>query len=330
MPSGLIITSYVLAAIAIPIVLWFHLLPVLFSGLAVYVLTIKLARLLPVQWGSLAHKLALTVLVGCVMLALFGAGLSLWSFLDGSGGMAALLSAVADTLERLRASLAPDIGAAIPHSMEDLRQQLNLLLRENAHGISAAGIAGVRILAHVILGMVVGGITAIYHFETPNRLSPLSNALRERIQTLVDAFDKVVFAQVKISALNTALTAFYLLVVLPSFNIHFPMLTVLIAFTFVVGLLPIIGNLVSNTVIVLISLGVSPSVAIASLVFLVAIHKLEYFTNAYIVGGEVQARAWEILCAMIVMEAVFGIAGLIAAPVAYAWLKAELRANDLL
>ncbi|MCL5123356.1 MAG: hypothetical protein M1511_02435 [Deltaproteobacteria bacterium] len=330
MTKGLTLTSYVLAALAIPVVLCFHLLPTLFSGLAVYVLTIKLAGRLPVQWGSLAHKLALTALVGCVILALFGAIFSLWSFLDGSGGMAALLSAAADTLESLRHTLAPDMAAAIPHTMEDLRQEVNVMLRENAHRISAAGIAGVRIFAHVLLGMVVGGITAIYHFDTSDQLPPLVAVLRERIRMLVDAFDKVVFAQVKISALNTILTAFYLLVVLPSFNIHLPMLTVLLTFTFVVGLLPIIGNLVSNTVIVLISLGVSPGVAIASLVFLVAIHKLEYFTNAYIVGGEVQARAWELLCAMVVMEAVFGIAGLIAAPVAYAWLKAELRAQNLI
>jgi predicted PurR-regulated permease PerM len=71
-------------------------------------------------------------------------------------------------------------------------------------------------------------------------------------------------------------------------------------------------------------------VALASLAFLIAIHKLEYFTNARIVGGEVHARAWELLCAMLLMEAVFGIAGLIAAPVAYAWLKSEIKAKYLI
>jgi predicted PurR-regulated permease PerM len=33
---------------------------------------------------------------------------------------------------------------------------------------------------------------------------------------------------------------------------------------------------------------------------------------------------------MLAMEALFGMAGLIAAPVAYAWLKAELRARELI
>ena len=40
------------------------------------------------------------------------------------------------------------------------------------------------------------------------------------------------------------------------------------------------------------SLSVSLAVAIASLVFLVIIHKLEYFLNAHIVGTQIHARAW--------------------------------------
>ncbi len=63
--------------------------------------------------------------------------------------------------------------------------------------------------------------------------------------------------------------------------------------TFVAGLIPVVGNLISNSVIVLLSLGVGPGVALASLVFLIVIHKLEYFLNARIVGGEIHASAWE-------------------------------------
>jgi hypothetical protein len=45
-------------------------------------------------------------------------------------------------------------------------------------------------------------------------------------------------------------------------------------------------------------------VAVASLVFLVVIHKLEYFINARI------AAAWEILLAVLAFEVAFGLAGL--------------------
>jgi predicted PurR-regulated permease PerM len=131
---------------------------------------------------------------------------------------------------------------------------------------------------------------------------------------------------VRIAAVNAGLTAFYLALVLPLLGVHLPLVKTMIAVTFVAGLLPVIGNLVSNVVVVVVSLSVSPYVAIGSLVYLVAIHKLEYFLNARIVGRQIEARAWELLVAMLVMEAVFGLAGLISAPIYYAYLKDELTA----
>jgi predicted PurR-regulated permease PerM len=326
---GAEIASYMLAGLAVPLVLYFHLLPTLFAGLAVHVLTIKLARRLPLRWGRSAHKFALAALMIFVMLALFGAGLGLWSFMHGSRGMAALLATVAETLENVRRTLPPDIAEAIPSTMEDLREQLTAMLHEHSHKISAAGMSGIRTFVHVLFGLIIGGITALHHFDAPDRWPPLVSALYARTGALADAFEKVVFAQVKISALNTVFTALYLMVILPLCGFHLPMTTVLVPLTFVAGLLPVVGNLISNSAIVLISLGLAPGVAVASLVFLVSIHKLEYFFNARIVGAEVQASSWEILCAMLAMEAVFGMAGLIAAPVAYAWIKAELMAKNM-
>ena len=67
-----------------------------------------------------------------------------------------------------------------------------------------------------------------------------------------------------------------------------------------------------------------------ALIFLILIHKLEYFLNAKIVGHRIHARAWEILLAMLVMEAAFGLPGVVAAPIYYAYLKGELTAARLL
>jgi predicted PurR-regulated permease PerM len=61
-----------------------------------------------------------------------------------------------------------------------------------------------------------------------------------------------------------------------------------------------------------------------ALLFLVTIHKLEYFLNAKIIGTQINAKAWELLTAMLIMESMFGIPGVIAAPVLYAYLKTEL------
>jgi len=108
------------------------------------------------------------------------------------------------------------------------------------------------------------------------------------------------------------------------FGVHLPLTKTLIAVTFIVGLLPVVGNLISNTIIVIVSLSQSSHVAFFSLLFLILIHKLEYFLNARIVGGQINARAWELLIAMLLMEALFGLPGVVAAPIVYAWIKREL------
>src|SRR5260370_6321117 len=98
----------------------------------------------------------------------------------------------------------------------------------------------------------------------------------------------------------------------------------LVMITFIVGLLPVIGNLISNAIIVAISLSVSFGTAVASLVFLIVIHKLEYFLNARIIGGQIEARASGFLLAMLAIEAAFGVPGVIAAPIFYAYIQLVL------
>ena len=106
-------------------------------------------------------------------------------------------------------------------------------------------------------------------------------------------------------------------------------ITVLVI-AFIVGLIPVAGNLISNTIIIILSLGASLYVAVASLVFLVVIHKLEYFLNAKIIGSEIESSAWELLVAMVVFERIFGVSGIIVAPVYYAYLKNELKQQKLI
>jgi predicted PurR-regulated permease PerM len=107
--------------------------------------------------------------------------------------------------------------------------------------------------------------------------------------------------------------------------VHLPYAKTLVAITFLAGLLPVVGNLISNTVIVVVSLSRSESAALGSLAFLIVIHKLEYFLNARIVGGQISAKSWELLLAMLVFEAAFGLPGVVAGPIYYAYLKSELK-----
>lgn len=322
--------SYLLAVAAVILVLFFHLVPAVFSGLAVYVLTLKLARHLPTNMNRFAHKVSLGVVAVCVITCLISACAVLWSFVGSSNGIAALLATVVETLGSLRRTLPDSVADVLPTTIEGLRQLLMEMLGNHAEKISLVGMEGIKIFAHILLGMVVGGMAAVHHFKEEDKAPPFIRALRSRLRNLTTSFDKVIFAQLKISGLNTALTAIYLLGVLPLFDIYLPMVGILVLLTFVVGLLPVVGNLISNTAIVVISLGVSLGVGVASLLFLVLIHKVEYFLNARIIGYEVQATAWELLSAMLLLEAIFGVVGLVGAPVVYAWLKSEIKAQGMI
>jgi predicted PurR-regulated permease PerM len=184
-------------------------------------------------------------------------------------------------------------------------------------------------LAYSLVGMIIGGLVALRETHGEHRSQPLAHALGQRAALVADAFRRVVLAQIRIAALNATLVAIYLWLVLPAFGVHLPLTKTLIGLTFVLGMLPIIGNLISNTAMVVIALSHSLPVALASLVFLIVIHKLEYFVNARIVGSQINAAAWELLLAMLVMEAAFGLPGVVAAPVLYAYAKTELAARGL-
>jgi predicted PurR-regulated permease PerM len=178
--------------------------------------------------------------------------------------------------------------------------------------------------------MIIGAFISLREARPTKEVGPLAEALLDRTARVGEAFRRIVFAQVRISALNTTLTTIYLTIVLPLCGVHLPLTKTMIAITFVAGLLPVIGNLISNTVIVIVSMSHSLSAALGSLAFLIVIHKLEYFLNARIVGARIRAKAWEILLAMLLMESAFGIAGLVAAPIYYAYLKDELAARKLI
>ena len=103
-----------------------------------------------------------------------------------------------------------------------------------------------------------------------------------------------------------------------------PYAAVVIGVTFLCGLLPIIGNLISNTIILFLSAAMSVKIAVAALVFLVAIHKLEYFLNSKIIGGWTRNPVWLTLIGLIIGEIVMGIPGMILAPVVLNYVRVEM------
>jgi len=151
-----------------------------------------------------------------------------------------------------------------------------------------------------------------------NLYSVFCAELSARFHDFYRSFATVMGAQITISLINTVLTAVFVLAV------RLPDAPLLIALTFLCGLLPIVGNLVSNTIIVCVAFTVSLKIALIALIFLIAIHKLEYFLNSKIIGDRIRNPIWLMLLALIVGERLMGIPGMVLAPVVLNYLRVEM------
>jgi predicted PurR-regulated permease PerM len=325
--------AWIVAAVALVLVIKLHLLSGLLAGLLVY----KLVDVLT-PWFRLRalgrdgpRIVAVTLIASAVIAALIGIGVGLVAFVRNSGeSVPQLMQRMAQIIEDARAILPAGLRVYVPDDAEALRVTIAEWLRSNADSLQVAGRGIGRSLAHILLGMVIGALLSMQRAATHPERRPLTDEIARHASRMASSFQRVVFAQFWISLINTFFTWLYLDVVLRLFGFDLPLVKILVALTFVVGLLPIIGNLISNTAIVIVCLSQGVPLAIASLAYLVVIHKLEYFLNARIIGSHINARAWELLIAMLVMEAAFGITGLIAAPIFYAYFKEELREKGLI
>ena len=155
-------------------------------------------------------------------------------------------------------------------------------------------------------------------YQIPNNLYSFAcEEVSLRFRSFYYSFSRVMGAQIIISTLNTGFTAIYLIA------IGLPYTALMIALTFFCGMLPIIGNLISNTAIVALSFKVSPQLAVGSLVYLIVLHKLEYFLNSKIIGDRIKNPIWLTLIGLIIGERLMGIPGMILAPVILDFIKVE-------
>jgi Predicted permease len=213
---------------------------------------------------------------------------------------------------------------------ESLRAVVTNALKEEAHYLGdvahfarSAGAAFV----FSILGIVAAGSLFLKtgldpyrgsHAVKNNLYSISCDEVSTRFRDFYRSFATVMGAQITISVINTILTAIFVAAV------RLPHAPLIIAITFLCGLVPIIGNLVSNTIIVFVALTISLKLAIGALVFLVLIHKLEYFLNSKIIGSRIRNPVWLTLIALIIGERLMGIPGLILAPVVLNYLRVEM------
>ncbi len=150
-----------------------------------------------------------------------------------------------------------------------------------------------------------------------NLYSLCCEAISRRFATFYRSFEMVMNAQITISAINTLLTGIFVAAM------GLPHLVVAVGLTFLCGFLPVVGNLLSNLLVVALGFMVSPSKGLWALLFLVVIHKLEYFLNSKIIGSRIHTSIWLTLLALLLGERLMGITGMVLAPVLLHYIRIE-------
>lgn len=339
LPRGVALASYLLMAGALLLVMWRNLLPGLLCVCLGFLATRALARwfarlaqrragphptVLP-RMAELAA--AAVVMLSPLVLLAIGVTHSRGYLVEAPQQYRELLDYMARTVLELRLKLPTDMASHLPEGAAEIQRIIASYLGAKAGALAMAGRAWLAGLLFAYVGLLIGSLAAVRPLAPPR--GPLAIALQQRITLLGEAFRQIVAAQFWIASFNTLLTALFLLFVLPIWKLELPYTPVLITLTFVAGLVPIVGNLLCNAVITIVGLSVSPMAAAACLGFLILIHKAEYVINAKVVGRRTHMGVWELLSVMFVAEAVFGPAGLVAAPLFYAYLKKELVAARL-
>lgn len=213
---------------------------------------------------------------------------------------------------------------------DSLRSVVIDTLKEQAHylqNVAQFARAITTTVVFALIGIVIA-VSLFFNSRIDSYASPdqardslysvLTTEIAGRFRDLYRSFATVMGAQITISLINTLLTSIFVLA------IRLPNGPVVIVITFLCGLLPIVGNLFSNAIIVCLAFTISLKMAIVSLIFLIAIHKLEYLLNSKIIGGRIRNPAWLTLIALILGERLMGIPGMILAPVVLNYVRMEL------
>ncbi len=329
--SASAVASYCCAAVGLYLVLKAGLLVALFSGLLLYSLVRLLVPTIQRKFSNQQARMIAVIFLSVIVIMAISLGI--WGVVvflrNDSGNLQTLLQKLAELLETSRQQLPVWVSTYLPEDVEALKRMLTAALRDHAGEAKLLGQEAGHLIVHLLLGMIIGSMVALQDVGSAHQYRPFAGELHQRISTLADMFHRVVFAQVRISLINTLFTGIFLAVILPLAGVHLPLVKSMIAVTFVAGLIPVVGNIISNTVIVIVSLSHSLQIAALALAFMIVIHKLEYFLNAKIIGSQVNAKAWELLTAILVMETLFGLPGVVAAPVFYSYVKKELSARGL-
>ncbi|MFZ5439073.1 MAG: AI-2E family transporter [Myxococcota bacterium] len=275
------------------------------------------------KWSRLASLSAVLAVAALVL------GLGGWL----SAGRLATL--VVETRETLPARIAAvrehpwyqQLQQHLPDS-EDLAQSAEHYAADVAKSAAAIG--------RMFLSALIGLILAIVYFLDEERIRAFRDSLAPRsmfgtlarwFEHLAEAVSLTVQLQLVVAALNTVLTLPVLwLISVP----HVPALMVLI---FLSGLIPVVGNLISGAVLVVLAYQVKGWLGVGLFVVLTfVLHKIEsYYLNPRLTARHVALPGFVLILSLLAWEHLLGFAGLfVSFPFLYlaGKIRAEFHAED--
>ncbi|CUX96166.1 hypothetical protein FVIR_GE00303 [Candidatus Gullanella endobia] len=324
------LTSYLLMFLFITLIISMHLFPCFIAGFAAYEIITSLIPWFERLVGSNRARWVVVTLITMFIVMIMTLGIvSLVHFLKTDVQRCINISAETNRIFSDVKNYIPDyLSFFLPENTEELKEKLFALIESNLIIIRNMGRAFLHGLITIFIGLIIGVVISLN--KSSGRNTYFTQQLLKRLNYFSQAFRNIVFAQVKVSLINTLLTSIMIMVLCPLFDIHLPLSKTLIVATFVFGLLPIVGNLISNFMIIISALSISLKIGGIMILYLILIHKLEYFLNAEIISNRINSKSWELLLIMLIFEEAFGLEGLIEAPICYAYLKTELQARELI
>ena len=284
----------------------------------------------------------LTILFSILMLELLSQGMRRWLsvvvflvLITGSLYILGwVLSEAATSLPQIVQNSVPriidhakDYNLSLPFSdLESLKTVSIEWAREQSKVLAQVAGGATREFVFIVIGLVVAisifwsgqiDLSEGSYSVANNLYSAVCREVSIRFRVLFSSFRIVMGAQLVIATINTVCTAIFIIIA------GIPYHKTIIFVTWFCGLLPIVGNLISNTIIFSVALTKSLQLAFASLLFLIALHKAEYFLNSKIIGGRIKNPMWLTLIGLIVGERLMGIPGMILAPVLLHYVKSE-------
>lgn len=151
-------------------------------------------------------------------------------------------------------------------------------------------------------------IVKVFTSKQSSLLTYLFDFCLLRLERFYFYFKRVMIGQFFIALINTIVTLTVVMV------LGLPNKIALVCIVFLCGLLPVVGNLISNTILCITALIASgvPAFAIC-LGLLIVFHKLEYFLNGKIIGSIIRLPMFVTVLALLAGEAILGVFGMILA-----------------